>query len=734
MKRIISIAFLAISIQLMAQNGSLRKGNELYNKLGYAAAIPHFERVLGSELESPEMRTRLAHCYLVTGNLSKAEETFRQLISNVENKELMYWLGYTLLQAKKTEEGTSYMIKYAKENPTDSKSKLILSNPNYMNEIVSEAPYFELQPTSINSNQSDFGVYPMPNTHSALILSSRLKPMLNNTKWAGNNEYFLSFMQVDVAENGELSKVKRLRKPMNSKRHEGPVCFSNDGKTVYFTSNRRVKKTKLGKDGIQHLNIYIAAVNDTKWTNVREFPLNSKDYACGHPCLSKDGKKMYFVSDMPGGFGGSDIYVCDIDENGNVGTPKNLGSNVNTSGSEMFPVIGTDGHLYFSSNGRPGIGGLDLFVIPISLNREAKNVGLPINSVSDDFAMSFSQKGTLGYFSSNRLGSDDIFSLRQVRNFIFEAEFKGTAVDLATGKAIPNAVVEIKDARETVLATIKTDDKGHFTAMLTPGMDVQMTVTAENYEAQKSMFNMPLNEAIVEKVVKLNQIPSFGIRILVSNASTLVPVPDALVKITEKSSGKLLVNEKTSVIGDVLKKMNESKVGDALELNIELTAPGYLSKQVTYSGKFDAVGIVQLHEKLDLKLKPIEVGGDLAKMLGIKPIYFDLGKFNIRKDAAIELDKIVKVMNENPTMVIELGSHTDCRGTISANEKLSSNRAISSAQYIKTRITNPERISGKGYGESMLLNDCGCEGPKKSTCTEVEHQLNRRTEFIIKKM
>jgi outer membrane protein OmpA-like peptidoglycan-associated protein len=121
-------------------------------------------------------------------------------------------------------------------------------------------------------------------------------------------------------------------------------------------------------------------------------------------------------------------------------------------------------------------------------------------------------------------------------------------------------------------------------------------------------------------------------------------------------------------------------------------------------------------------------------MLGIKPIYFDLGKFNIRKDAGIELDKIVKVMNENPTMVIELGSHTDCRGTIAANEKLSSNRATSSAQYIKTRITNPERISGKGYGETMLLNDCGCEGPKKSTCTEPEHQLNRRTEFIIKKM
>ena len=126
--------------------------------------------------------------------------------------------------------------------------------------------------------------------------------------------------------------------------------------------------------------------------------------------------------------------------------------------------------------------------------------------------------------------------------------------------------------------------------------------------------------------------------------------------------------------------------------------------------------------------------GDLAKMLNIKPIYFDLNKFNIRKDAAIELDKIIKVMNENPNMIIELGSHTDCRGTFAANETLSQNRATSSANYIKQRISNPSRISGKGYGETKLINDCGCEGTKKSTCSEKQHQVNRRTEFIIVKM
>ena len=125
---------------------------------------------------------------------------------------------------------------------------------------------------------------------------------------------------------------------------------------------------------------------------------------------------------------------------------------------------------------------------------------------------------------------------------------------------------------------------------------------------------------------------------------------------------------------------------------------------------------------------------DLAKLIDIKPIYFDLNKFNIRKDAAIELEKIVKVMNEYPTMVIELGSHTDCRASIAYNEKLSDNRAKASAAYIKSRIKNPERIYGKGYGESKLIVDCPCEGTVKSTCPEEEHQKNRRTEFVIMKM
>ncbi len=165
----------------------------------------------------------------------------------------------------------------------------------------------------------------------------------------------------------------------------------------------------------------------------------------------------------------------------------------------------------------------------------------------------------------------------------------------------------------------------------------------------------------------------------------------------------------------------------SLLFNLVLQKEGYFTKTITYNQLFDREGQYDVHGVLDMTLEP-EVK-DLRELVQINPINLD--KFNIRPDAAKELDKVVEVMNRYPNMVVELGSHTDCRASKAYNEKLSSNRAKASAEYIKKRITNPERIYGKGYGESRLLNDCACEGNVKSDCSEEEHEKNRRTEFKV---
>ncbi len=180
--------------------------------------------------------------------------------------------------------------------------------------------------------------------------------------------------------------------------------------------------------------------------------------------------------------------------------------------------------------------------------------------------------------------------------------------------------------------------------------------------------------------------------------------------------------------------LTNNKLNDQLNYSVTLSKSGFLTKSVDFTHKIVKPGLINMNEKLDVSLGKVEIGVDLSTLINIKPIYFDLGKYEIRKDAAVELDKIVKVMNEYPTMEIELGSHTDCRSSIASNLKLSDNRARASAEYIKKRISNPQRIFGKGYGESKLKVDCPCEGVVKSNCSEDEHQKNRRTEFIIIKI
>lgn len=208
-----------------------------------------------------------------------------------------------------------------------------------------------------------------------------------------------------------------------------------------------------------------------------------------------------------------------------------------------------------------------------------------------------------------------------------------------------------------------------------------------------------------------------------------------------------------------MRPLSTYKIGDELEFKITLSRAGYYKKTVLFSHKIKKIGAISIHQYLNVTLdvaqtlvaedgtesekkSPIytdkedklDSGVDLAKVIDIEPICYDLSKWNIRPDAALELDKIISVMNKYPSMEIELGSHTDCRSSRAFNQNLSDKRAKSSAYYIQSKITNPNRIKGRGYGESKLVNDCGCEGKVKSTCYEEEHQANRRTEFIIQKM
>jgi outer membrane protein OmpA-like peptidoglycan-associated protein len=222
-------------------------------------------------------------------------------------------------------------------------------------------------------------------------------------------------------------------------------------------------------------------------------------------------------------------------------------------------------------------------------------------------------------------------------------------------------------------------------------------------------------------------LPDFNLLCTVYEEKTKTPISDVDVTCVDANNNSKTY--KTFNEGNFLIKLNDAKLNDKLNYTFTLTKEGYAPKTVTYSQLLYKTG----EYKYDIKMQKIEIGEDLGKILEINPIYFDLDKSYIRSDAKTELDKIVAIMNEYPNMVIELSSYTDCRASAIYNLKLSDRRAKSTAHYIKTRISNPVRISGQGYGETKLVNDCGCESNKGKgmDCSEEQHQQNRRTEFKI---
>lgn len=647
------------------------------------------------------------------------------------NPEDYYNYAYALKCIGNYSESDVWMTKYSQAVPTDSRSKLFLANTNYRSAIEKMPPFFELKNTELSTNYTDFGGYFNSIDSKVYFITSRKKRVMVDNEWAWDAKRFLDIFTASVGEDNSVKNVKKVAK-INTKFHEGPLCFSPDGKTMYFTRNN-MSKGKNRRDGsqIQNLKLYIVTQDSKgKWNNEKEFPYNSKDYSVGHPSISADGKTMYLVSDKPGGIGGADIYKVAVLGDGTFGEMVNLGPQINTEGQEMFPFIDNEGRLFFSTDGHIGLGGLDVFVALFDGNKIGKvvNVGLPINSRFDDFAFNMKNDFKAGFLSSNRTNNgDDIYSVELIRPFEFGVVIKGTVKD-KKGEVVPLAKIDLKDDKGQVIGTVTSDDNGEFSFDTEYDKNFVVFGSKEKYFDGKVPTNTFTDEQIVYVDLVMEKDPGLSLYGLVTDSKTNQPLEGVQIYLLDNFSGKAK-NITTPESGDFREALHGKKLNERGSYNLILKKEGYFPKTVTYNTLFDKPGQYDIHALVNLMLDP-EVK-DLSEMVKINPINFDLNKYNIRTDAAVELDKIVEIMNKYPHMVVELGAHTDCRGSKKSNETLSDKRAKASAEYIKKRITNPERIYGKGYGESRLLNDCGCEGNVKSTCSEEEHAKNRRAEFRV---
>ncbi len=496
---------------------------------------------------------------------------------------------------------------------------------------------------------------------------------------------------------------------------------ASGGGDIYYSDFETNKFDELSK-------LRIKGVNSDNWET--------------HCTMTPDGQNLYFVSDRPGGYGGRDIYRIVKLPNGEWSEPQNMGPGINTPHDEDSPFIAVNNKtLYFSSNGPKSMGGFDVFVSFLDEDNmkwsTPANLGYPINSTGDDIFYTTTIDGLRGYLSSFRkdgFGEKDIYEIQN--DYLGNrpiSSLKGKFIS-ATGQPLPENLsvkihcvnCEIENAKE-INPRIKNDA---YFAVLTRCKDYVI----EFYEgsellASEKFVTLCNNEN--EEIIKNHYLGAYKLEVTVADASTLDFIKDSKVEFLNPLTNEVIATFNTDENGWFKSDyLNDKTFGDKIELVVRVSKEEYLTQSFivdTTLGAFDVL-------KLDYLISKTDIGVDVGSVIKINPIYFDLDKSNIRPDAAAELDKIVKIMNENPTLEIELGSHTDCRASKAYNMALSNRRAKSSAAYIKSRITNPSRIYGKGYGESQLVNDCACEGDVVSDCSDEEHQANRRTEFkIVKK-
>lgn len=727
-KLFISIAFLSLGLMSYAQDGGgkLKKATKDYEGYSYSKAI---ERYVDAADGSIESQRNLATAYFRVGDINSADSVYNGVVNmDGATAEDYYMYASILQQNEKYPESETWMSKFNATQPNDSRGKGYVSSKGYFTQLLKDKGQFSIKNLDINSAQEDFS--PVYFQDKVLFASSRegVKPI--RRKWNWNNLPFLDVYQAEVGDKNELSNPTTFRNlKINKKYHEGPVCFNADETTMIFTRNNYQDKSL---DKVIRLQMFTSKLVDGEWQKEEAFPHNASSHSVGHASISNDGKWLYFASDMPGGIGGVDIYKCAINEDGTYGTPINLGDKINTEGNEMFPSIHANGMLFFSSNGLVGLGGLDLFVAQVKEDLsigKVMNLGYPVNSNKDDFSLILDKEAKSGYFASNRSGGhgdDDIYSFNLLKPFTFGKVIKGTVSDLATHDPLPGATIILENSNRVVIDSTIADENGNYEFLVNEADDfVLKAIHTDYFQNLKPLSKIDFTDEEFIVDIDLEKDPGLSMYAIVTDKKTGRPLEGVSMTITDNLTGKS-VEHLTDIKGDYLRPLTDKKINDKGSYTFILEKAGYFSKAVTYNELFDHEGQYDVHASLDQSMDP-EVA-DFSQMIQINPINFDFNKYNIRPDAAIELDKIVAIMNKYPGMVIELGAHTDCRGSAAYNEKLSDRRAKATADYIAARITNPERIYGKGYGENRLLEDCN--GDCKS-CSDEQHDANRRTEFKV---
>ncbi len=742
----ISVLFGALfwcTIGNLSAQTKLKAANYQYDKLSFLEAIRLYEDFLKESKVSKEKQEalkKLGLSYRKIQDTRNTERVFSTLVKDFPEVESEYYLYYAqaLASNQKYRDSQKYYSLYGEKQKADLRGKRFTVSYMDMNQFYRDSSSYKIEYLNINSRQADFS--PMYYNGGLVFCSARDEAGIIKRVFGWNQTPFLNlYFAPDTAllsykvglqsasalggmsasnnetivQEPQLSRVEDFSRILNTKYHEGPVSFFKDGKKIIFTRNNYNKgRARESKDGTNRLKLYSANLNKESWSDVKELPFNSNEFSCGHPALSTDNTRMYFVSDMPGGFGGTDIYVVEYN-NGKWGKPVNAGIEINTEGNEMFPFVDENDNLYFASDGHEGLGGLDIFYTEYQNGKFSEvvvNLGAPINSEKDDFGLITDGNRNAGYFSSNRkkgIHDDNIYSFKKechpLNIIVYDALSKLPLADVDIRSIINGENQELKVTNSVGLISIclQSLSEYEFKAIKEGYLMNSITFSTRNNTAQNTTLAIYLeksNTSVLKGVIKseVNQKPIAGVQVTLENAK-------------DKTKQTVITGEDGGY---------EFEVKPDTENNLVAQKDNYATNKETIKQVDNNPNKLQSVQKMYAE-------GDVIKL---KNIYYDRDKYYIRPDAAKELASVIlPVLQKYPTMRIEIRSHTDARSSADYNLVLSEKRAKAVVDFLVENGIATSRLRAKGLGESEPINEC-VDG---ISCSEEQHQENRRTEFKI---
>ena len=509
----ITLSFMLAATAVTAQNQDTEKADKLYARYEYVDAAQAY---LDIKDKDAYVNRQLAETYYNMFNTKEAVAWFAKATETPQDAETYYKYAQMLKAECKYEEANKQMAKFASLAPGDQRAVAFKQDPNYLPKLRNQTKLYNEKLLDINDEKySSFGPV-LAADNNLYFTSARNKARKN---YGVKEEPYLDLYQATYNANGTFSEPVPVS-DVNTKWHDGPAAVTADGNTMYFASESFKEKKQFERDKVNNLKLgqvylYKATRENGKWANVTALPFNDKKWSTGNPAISKDGRTLYFASDREGSLGESDIWKVEVKEGNTYGEPVNLGPKVNTEARDNFPYITDSNKLFFSSDGRKGFGGLDVFMADLTKGTEAINVGAHINTGKDDFAFSYNDSKKIGFFSSNRDGIDKLYSatpLCAVEALVF-------VKDAVTGKAIAAAKVAILDDKGNVIETktATNDGKTDYTVDCDRGYTIQ--ASAEGYEngtfpvtqSSGGVVNVdaplnPIAKIIKKGVVELNPI------------------------------------------------------------------------------------------------------------------------------------------------------------------------------------------------------------------------------------